>query len=71
MPDDIEWSFTPDARKESSDDDWYAITLGGYIRPEEILTDPEQVEQVNEAVALLESFFGALYDHEQANGIYR
>ena len=70
MP-EIEWSFTPDAQKESDDSDWYAITSGGYIRPEEILTDPEQVKQVTDAVALLESFFHALYEHEKANGHFR
>lgn len=63
-----EWDFTPGARKESDDDDWYAITGGGYIDPEACLKRPEQVHEVSKAVAVLESFFSALHVHERQNG---
>lgn len=56
-----EWTFVdgpPD--QSSSDDDWYALHDRGYIRPEEVLTDAEQVARIREAEATLASFFEAL-----------
>lgn len=38
---------------------WYDLTDGGYIRPEELLDDAEQVRQVNGAIALLRAFLSA------------
>lgn len=55
------WKFVPDPPDQSSsDDDWYALRDGGYIAPEDVLADPEQVRKVREAEAVLASFFGAL-----------
>ena len=49
----------------SSNDFWYDITDGGYVRPEEVLADPEQVTQIRGAIALLRSFETAL----ESNGL--
>ena len=57
----MEWKFKKDIEPQgSSDGFWYDITDGGYIRPEEILDDEEQVEKVNAAVDLLIDFEEAL-----------
>lgn len=37
-------------------DFWYALTNGGWIKPEKLLKDPEQIKQVNEAIYLLKSY---------------
>jgi hypothetical protein len=59
----IAWKFIEDPPDQSSsDDDWYALHDGGYIEPEKVLSDPEQVKQVREAEAVLASFFAALRD---------
>lgn len=60
---DIEWKFVDDPPDQSSsDDDWYALHHGGHIRPEEVLSDPNQVKKVREAQEVLASFFEALRD---------
>ena len=39
-----------------SSDFWYDISTGGYIKPEEILVDPNEVKKVQEAVKVLMQF---------------
>ena len=57
----MEWKFKENAAPQgSSDGFWYDITRGGYIKPEDVLADPEQLEKVTEAVNVLESFEAAL-----------
>jgi hypothetical protein len=41
---------------EGSEDFWYALVHGGYVTPEEWLTDPVQVKAVRDAQKLLEDF---------------
>jgi hypothetical protein len=36
--------------KLSTDDFWYDLTDGGYIKPEEILEDPKDVEKIKAAI---------------------
>lgn len=45
---------------------WYDISKGGYIKPEEILVDPEMAKRVKDAVALVEAFEDAC--KEQIDG---
>jgi len=55
------WNFIPDPPDQSSgDDEWYALHNGGYIKPEAVLADPDQIAKVREAEAVLASFFEAL-----------
>lgn len=62
---EIDWEFIEDPPDQSSsDDDWYALHEGGYLKPEAILVDPEQVIKVREAEAILASFFEAVRDAE-------
>ena len=44
-----------------SDGFWYDITDGGYFKPEEALADPEQIEKVKDAVALLKDLEDSVY----------
>lgn len=44
-----------------SDGFWYDITDGGYFKPEEALSDPEQIKKVEEAVILLKSLEEEVY----------
>lgn len=57
----LDWKFKKAAEKQgSSDGFWYDITSGGYIMPEEVLEDKDQIAQVTQAVDLLLSFEAAL-----------
>lgn len=40
----------------SADDFWYNLTLGGYIKPEELLESQEDIDKVNAAVKTLKDF---------------
>lgn len=37
-----------------SDGFWYDLTKGGYFSPEEVMADPEQIVEMNKAIALVE-----------------
>jgi len=57
----MDWKFKKDAELQgSSDGFWYDITMGGYIKPEEILEDKEQLNKLFDALDLVESFEKAL-----------
>jgi len=61
----MNWKFKKDAEKQgSSDGFWYDITHGGYIKPEEVLADKKQLEQLEEALELVLSFENALNDND-------
>jgi len=40
----------------STDDFWYDLTSGGYLKPDEILENKEDIEKVNDAINILEEF---------------
>lgn len=64
----MEWKFKKNAEPQgSSDGFWYDITWGGYIKPEELLEDPTQLKQLQEAIKLVKSFEKALQDAELIN----
>jgi len=46
----------------STDDFWYDLTSGGYIKPENLLDDPEQAKAVKDAIDLLQSFHDTMED---------
>ena len=35
---------------------WYAITDGGYLKPEDILEDEKEIEKVKKAIEIMEEF---------------
>lgn len=56
-----EWKFKKDAEEQgSSAGFWYDLTDGGYIKPESILEDVHQLEQLKAAIELVRSFEFAL-----------
>lgn len=57
----MDWKFKKDVEPQgSSDGFWYDITWGGYIKPEELLEDPAQLKQLQEAIKLVKGFEKAL-----------
>ena len=61
----MKWKFKKDAEPQgSSDGFWYDITWGGYIKPEEVLDNEEQLSMLQDAVGLVRSFEEALEDAE-------
>jgi hypothetical protein len=46
----------------SSNGFWYDMTKGGYFKPKKVLSDPEQLRQVTEALKLLREFEEDVYD---------
>lgn len=57
----IEWKFKKESPMQgSSDGFWYDITDGGYVRPDQVLSDPGQLKKLNDAIEIVESFEKAL-----------
>jgi hypothetical protein len=40
----------------STDDFWYDLTDGGYLNPEEILENPDDVKRVKDAIDTIKEF---------------
>jgi len=40
----------------STEDFWYDLTMGGYLKPEEILENEEDIKKVKDAVAIIRDF---------------
>ena len=61
----MNWKFKKDAEPQgSSSGFWYDITMGGYVRPESVLEDKKQLEELNNAINLVRSFESALEDED-------
>jgi hypothetical protein len=43
-------------RKDSTDDFWYDLTDGGYLKPDKICKYPEDAKKVIDAIEVLEDF---------------
>ncbi len=57
----IKWKFKEGAEKQgSSNDFWYDMTDGGYINPEEVLADKDQLAKLLDALNVVKSFEEAL-----------
>lgn len=60
----MDWKF-----KENIDiyteEFWYDITDGGYIKPEEVLSDDEQIKKLKEAIDLVRSFEKAIDEKDE------
>jgi hypothetical protein len=60
----MKFLFKPDARAEiGSEDPWYALTLGGYLRPEHVLKDVDQVTELNSSIAKVRAFIDQCYEN--------
>ena len=47
-----------------TDDFWYDLFEGGYIKPSKLLENKEEVKRVNEAIKTLKEFCKAAEDQE-------
>lgn len=51
-----DFEFAEQDEAHFTDDLYYDLFEGGYIKPEEFLTDPEQIKEVKEALDVVENF---------------
>ena len=58
---ETEWTFK-EGVEVLSDEFWYDLTDGGYIKPAEVLADGEQAKKLQDAVDLVRSFERAIYE---------
>lgn len=64
----IIWDFKIDAEPQgTSNGFWYDITMGGYIKPEEVLDNKDQIKKLKEAIELVQSFEEALEENGLLN----
>ena len=64
----MKWKFKKNAEPQgSSDGFWYDLTKGGYIDLHELLVDDDQIEQIENAVAMLCEFEQSLHEAELLN----
>ena len=60
----IDWKFRDDAEPMlMTDNFWYMLVEGGYLKPEVYLSDQDQRDQVANAISILCSFENALEDN--------
>ncbi len=62
----MEWKFL-DGVDIYTEEFWYDLTDGGYIKPADILADPEQITKLSEAIDLVYSFEKA-FDEKMEEG---
>ena len=55
--------FKKDVESVATDNFWYDLTDGGYIKPEKFLEE-EDAKKVNEAVDLLREFLSGMEENE-------
>ena len=48
--------------KNSTDDFWYDLTMGGYLKPENMCADLEDAKRVREAINVVREFERACTD---------
>jgi len=59
----IQWKFKDTDPIVETDSFWYLLCEGGYIKPENLLTDQDQIDKVMEAKNVLCSFEKAMRDN--------
>jgi hypothetical protein len=65
MTEKIEWKFKEDADPIAATDNfWYLLVDGGYIKPEYLIADCFQLEEVKSAIGILKSFETALWEND-------
>lgn len=47
------------------DDFYYDVFVGGYLSPENILGDQEDIDRINEAMEVMKEYFEFLEDHSE------
>lgn len=60
----MKYKFKPNATAEiGTEDPWYALTDGGYLRPESVLADADQLSELNGAIKKVEAFIDQCYEN--------
>lgn len=55
------FKFELDAKADiGTEDPWYALTEG-YLKPEDVLSDPSQISSLKKAIELVEDFINDCY----------
>lgn len=60
----MEWKFK-DGVDVYTEEFWYDLTDGGYIKPENVLSDNEQITKLREAIDLVRSFERAIDERNE------
>jgi hypothetical protein len=59
------FKFKKNAKQHiGTEDVWYALTYGGYLKPEEVIDDPKQLKEVQNAIAIIQAFIQQCYDDD-------
>lgn len=69
MPKPLKWKFKKNAKPQGEGDFWYDLTDGGYIEPEAVLIDKNQITALKDAIVLIRSFQIAMSDAELLNDV--
>jgi hypothetical protein len=56
MTNQVQFEFKKQEEPIPVGDFWYDLTDGGYIKPEKLLTNPDQIKLVKDAIALLKAY---------------
>ncbi|GAA7511711.1 hypothetical protein JP0009_22830 [Helicobacter pylori] len=62
---DMEFKFKQTEETTYSTDPYYDLTIGGYIKPSELLADAEQIKQVEQAIQIVYEFL----EQAESNGV--
>lgn len=52
----VEWKLADNPTSFYTEEFWYDLVRGGHIKPENILADASQIEELEKAIALVASF---------------
>ena len=59
----MKFKFKENAQAEiGSEEPWYALTDGGYLKPEEVLSNQQQIDELKKAISLVKAFIQQCYD---------
>lgn len=60
----MNWNFKEDV-EVYTEEFWYDLTDGGYIKPENVLADEEQIAKLQAAIDLVRSFERAIDERSE------
>jgi hypothetical protein len=61
---DIKWEIKENVTQFGSSDFWYDIADGGYIKPEKVLSNLEQIEMLTKSIRIVRSFENMLEERD-------
>ena len=62
---EFKFKFKQTEEPTYSTDPYYDLTIGGYIKPSELLADAEQIKQVEQAIQIVYEFL----EQAESNGV--